>query len=163
MISKSCLVPEMQTIADSFWHYSEQVYSRPEVKKLCLWLQEQHTRNVNLLLWLSFCQQQRWTVNLELLLSQINNSEQKITEFRRHRKKMKPYLSETQYQLLLKHELKLERRQQQLLVLSQQRHPGRQSADVALTNYLNQAEASGQYLATMHLAILESKSQPCID
>ncbi|WP_220720511.1 TIGR02444 family protein [Agarivorans litoreus] len=157
MISKSCLVPDLQVISDNFWHYSEQVYSRPEVKKLCLWLQEQHQRNVNLLLWLSYCQQQRWTVNLELLLIQISTSEQKISEFRQHRKKMKPHLSDTQYQLLLKHELKLERRQQQLLVLSQQRHPGRQSADVALTDYLDQAEASAQYLATMNLAIMDGK------
>ncbi|GDY24957.1 hypothetical protein AHAT_08470 [Agarivorans sp. Toyoura001] len=153
MISKSCLVPELQSIADNFWHYSEKVYSRPEVKQHCLWLQNQHQRNVNLLLWLSFCQQQHWTVNLELLLIQIRSSEQKLSDFRKHRQAMKPHLSERQYQLLLKHELKLERRQQQLLVLSQQRHPGGQTAELALNTYIEQPEEAAQYLSTLKAAL----------
>ncbi|MGY5450323.1 TIGR02444 family protein [Agarivorans sp. MS3-6] len=156
MVLNSSLVPRLQSVADRFWHFSKQVYSAPEVKKLCLCLQDKHHRNVNLLLWLSFCQQQSWTVNLELLLTHIRCSEHKLTAFRLHRRAMKPHLSDTQYQLLLKHELKLERRQQHLLVLSQQRHPGGQSAEAALKDYLEQIDAASQYLNSISMASQQS-------
>ncbi|WP_427977321.1 DUF2390 domain-containing protein [Agarivorans sp.] len=154
VISKSCLVPNLQNVAERFWQFSQHVYANPELQSLCLSLQDKQQRNINLLLWLSFCQQQSWTVNLEQLLAQIRDSEQKLAQFRRHRKTIKPLLSDTQYQLLLKHELKLERRQQQLLVCSQQRHPGKQTAQQALTAYLQQAEVAERYLSRVSAVLV---------
>jgi uncharacterized protein (TIGR02444 family) len=153
VISKSCLVPNFQNTVERFWRFSQHVYANPELQSLCLSLQDKQQRNINLLLWLSFCQLQRWTVNLDQLLGQIHHSEQKMMQFRRHRKTIKPLLSDTQYQLLLKHELKLERRQQQLLVLCQQRHPGEQAAEQALKAYLQQAEAAESYLSRVNAAL----------
>ncbi len=153
VISKSCLIPNFHHIAERFWRFSQHVYANPELQGLCLNLQNKQQRNINLLLWLSFCQQQCWTVNLDQLLAQIRDSEQKMAAFRSHRKTIKPLLSDTQYQLLLKHELKLERRQQQLLVLSQQRHPGKQAAEQALKAYLEQAEAAESYLSLVSASL----------
>ncbi|WP_432459953.1 MULTISPECIES: TIGR02444 family protein [unclassified Agarivorans] len=154
MMQESSLVPEQQVIVDQFWRYSLQVYAAPEVKSLCLSLQNKYQCNVNLLLWLGFCKQQRWMVNLDYLQRNIDDSEQKLKQFRDYRSVVKPLISQRQYDLLLQHELKLEQRQQQKLVISQQRYPGGQPAEQALSAYLEQVELSPEeYIQRVALAL----------
>ncbi len=109
--------------AAAFWQFSVGHYQQPQVKQLCLQLQDGHGINVNLLLLLCWLQKQRALLSrddIKQLGHSISDSELRVTAHRQKRRAAKP--QPELYKILLQEELLLEQQQQQLLIHNVNKH-----------------------------------------
>ena len=104
--------------ADDFWQYSLTIYENPNVKTLCLKLQDHWHFNVNLMLLCCWLHRQHVTLSIEdirLLLEAIKASDESILNQRQKRKEQ--VRGSVSWQQCLDEELQLEAQQQRILVL----------------------------------------------
>jgi uncharacterized protein (TIGR02444 family) len=104
--------------ADSLWLFSQRFYQEPSVELVCLTLQDDYQVNINLLIFLVYCDDAACIPQLEPLLCSLKRSERALKRYRQMRKRVKDRLQPQHYDILLKHELVLERRQQSSLLES---------------------------------------------
>lgn len=108
-----------------FWQYSLDKYGIDEVKDTCLALQDSYGYNVNLLLFCMLCDKQKRSLSIKVIaqiMRVIENSDAELNEHRIQRKNKKAgcEISATptcmdDYEAMLKHELSLEAKQQEII------------------------------------------------
>lgn len=102
---------------EAFWRFSLEIYSRNKVKQLCLYCQDQHGLNVNVILlciWLGRLKKGLSIQQCQELVVGIAASEIKLKQQRSLRSEHKK--GSEQYKACLQQELELEAEQQKLLL-----------------------------------------------
>lgn len=109
----------MKWLAADFWDYSLRYYGMPQVKEVCLYLQNNFGFNVNLILLSGYADKQQ--VMLEKIhwdrLSQVSETIiSDVTAIREQRCKVDKTLNPQKYKGLLAQEITLERKHQSILI-----------------------------------------------
>ena len=115
--------------ADEFWHYTSTRYAHGDIATLAILLQDNYAVNVNVLLFVCWCLEHGWVINLTQLndiVVAIAESEKTLIEHRKVRKQMRQQLDnqpqdkheglQDAYNALKNQELVLERTQQEIIV-----------------------------------------------
>ncbi|MGF1765084.1 TIGR02444 family protein [Aliivibrio kagoshimensis] len=112
----------MTLLAEDFWRFSLQHYSKPEVKEACLLLQNHYQGNVNLALLLAWLDNQSLTIkDWQALLPALDTTNALLTSFRALRVQAKASANPL-YQQMLSFELEIEQQQQAHLIHAVNQH-----------------------------------------
>ncbi len=112
----------MSLLAEDFWQFSLQHYSKAEVKEACLLLQNQYQGNVNLALLLTWLDNQPLTIkDWQVLLPALEATSALLTSFRPLRIQAKASANPL-YPKMLSFELEIEQQQQTDLITAVNQH-----------------------------------------
>ena len=102
--------------SDAFWSFSLQVYSQPQVSEHCLYLQNSHGCNVNLLLFYCWLHSLKRSLSVQALTTIANEIKAHDLKIKAHRAKRVQNKHSSIYETLKKEELVMEKEQQSLIV-----------------------------------------------
>ncbi|MBO1256846.1 TIGR02444 family protein [Alteromonas sp. 5E99-2] len=113
--------------SDGFWSFSLQVYSQPQVSEHCLYLQDNHGCNVNLLLFCCWLHSLKRSLSVQALTTIANEIRDHDLKIKAHRAKRIQNKHSSIYETFKKEELVMEKEQQSLI--SNAYHQGCLEAD----------------------------------